>query len=326
MKLINIKIVIVSFVLFLVFIINCLEVSSGNNSLNIVYITDLNLYPTPSVSSEDPHPLERESGLLIYESQAIFQEIIRYINQRTDIDFVVFGGNNIFNDFWQLFFDIVSEIKNNVLFVSGNNEIKLFKSADFLRALSLYGVDSKNGWWSKSVDDYLLIGLNSLYLFSNDSNGANGAKAQIKWLKEVLKTEKDKTTIIFLHRPIVDSNGVFVKNKYIDNLLQIIRLNNQVKLVLSGSEYISRKHLIGATVYLHSPSPIAYPCSFKVIEILDYGFKVKSLIIPLKGIVKKAEKSLIDSLYARSMFLNNPKLVKKHVSGSASDNDFQISF
>ena len=294
-----------------------------NDTLKIAYITDLNLYPTPVINKAEKSYKESRAGLLIYESQSIFQEIVKCLNQKLNPDVVVFGGNNISPPDWQLFFDMISEIKASICFVVGSNEIKLYKYNDFLKSLKVYELDSNHTWWAKTIDNYLLIGLNSFYLFSGD---INLSKEQSKWLKAILSANKDKATVVFLHEPVIDHNGMFVDNKNITQLLEIIRLHPQVKLVVSGNENINRKFIVGGTVYVLASSPIAYPCTFKYIEISDSSIRFEAINIPLKGIVKKAEQSLIYSQWAKTLFPGSIKSIKKHVLGQKTDNDFVVVF
>ena len=71
------------FVIFLILLFFSLEgLSSENtNSIRFVYISDLNLYPTPQETQRLKSKYEKLDGLLLYETQAIFQEIIRHINK-----------------------------------------------------------------------------------------------------------------------------------------------------------------------------------------------------------------------------------------------------
>lgn len=314
---------------------NASALTKHDNSLKIVYITDLNLYPTPSVRNTEKSLLEKKIGLLLYESQAIFQEIIRDLNQKINPAVVVFGGDNIFvpdkytkiseiESLWQLFFDMASEIRAHVLFLIGTHEINLLKYNEFLKLLRTYEIDSKTTWWSKTINNTLLVGLNSFYIFSNDSYMAG---EQFKWLRGVLKSGNKKVVIIFLHSPVIDSSGRFItNNKNVKELLEIIRLNNNIKLVISGSKYLNRKFIYGGTVYILASSAIAYPCSFKYLEIYDSKINFKTISVPLKGVVKKAEQSIVESENTHLLFPDNVKSIKKHVLGGNADNNFEIAF
>lgn len=327
------KSVIAIFLLFYLIYFSLLKVDSldtekflRNKSLSFIYISDLNLYPTPIVRQNVKHPLEKQYGLQIYESQAIFQEIIRYINHKFDFDLVVFGGNNISEssesteNTWQLFLDMASEIKTNFLLVIGLNEKKSVRNLDLIHSLKKNGVKTHDLWWSYKEKDFLLIGLDSSLLFNHNKHSTD----QISFLKDVLLENKNNLTIIFLHKSILTPQGNIIKNETIEKFVEIIKANSQVKLVISGNEYLNRSKLIGTTTYLVSSSPIGYPCTFKHLEISSHSLKVKPQVIPLKGIVKKAEKSFIESELAYTLFGTNQKAIKNYVSRNMVDSDLEV--
>ncbi|MBI3589946.1 MAG: hypothetical protein HY094_01040 [Candidatus Melainabacteria bacterium] len=302
-------------------------------NLKLVYISDLNLFPTPSVSQREKHIAEKQYGLLLFESQAIFQEIIRYINQKFDSDFVVFGGNNISGfsgslingaseNVWHLFLDMVSEIKSDVLLVPGKNEKQTQKKDELTRVLSSFGPSVEQTWWSYKIKKYLLLSLDSDLMFENNHASVN----QLKWLKKILEENKKTLTLIFMHRALIDPEGEIIKSDSVENYFKILKEYPQVVLTVSGDKYLNRIKLINKSIYLISPSPIAFPCSFKFIELTPTSLKISTLRIPLGGIVKKAEKYLIESDTARSLFPESPLLIKKYVLGDSSDSNFQISY
>ncbi len=302
-----------------------------SNGLKFIYISDLNLYPTPSITQSRKHDSEKSRGLLIYESQAIFQEIIRYINQKIDCDAVIFGGNNIYSplkkitqkeNVWQLFLDMASEIKSTVLIVLGDNELKTCNIDELIHGISLYNPSAKTSWWTYELKDCLFIGLDSSSLFNNKKE----SEVQLNWLSEVLLKNKQKNTLIFLHKSLIDPEGNLIDNQNAKKIFDIIKAHNQVKFIGSGNELINRAKLVDSIIYVISPSPSAFPCSFKYVEINNSKIKIRTIKLPLKGIIKKAEQYLVESDYAIKLFPSSPKLVKQYVSGDSTDTDLEISY
>lgn len=301
--------------------------TKGDNSLKFVYISDLNLYPTPFESQKEKHILEKQFGLLIYESQAVFQDIIRFLNEKLDLDLVVFGGNNISDascnyNIWNLFQDMASEIKPKVLVVSGRNEINSQNQSELIKGLNFLGLNTKNIWWSYKAKNHLLIGLDS-GLFIRDSFLSEG---QILWLENLLSKNKNTKTVIFVHQSLLTQDGKEKENKYEKEIIKVIKSNPQVVLVFSGGENLNRIRLIGTTAYVINSSPIAYPCTFKLIELSREKLKIKTLKIPLKGVIKQAEKCLIESEKFRLLFPNSSKSIIKHVLGGKSDSNFELFY
>lgn len=301
----------------------------------LVYVTDLNLFPTPLAKKEQKHVLEKTYGVQVYESQTIFQEIIRYLNKDLDFDFVVFGGNSISSssgnnnflqeEIFQLFLDMASEIKSNYFMIFGKNEHSLKNREELIKVLKLQGLTTKDTWWSYQHNDILLIGLDST-LFFNHSDLL--VEKQIKWLKDILSKNNNLLTLIFLHQSIITPEGNFLENenRFVKEFSSILKNNKQIKLIISGNEYINRHKALfnGNITYLISSGPTIYPCIFKYIEINKSKISIKAINVPLKGIVKKAKMSIIQSGFAKSKFPQDPKLITNYVTDDKSDLNFDI--
>lgn len=320
------KIIVLFFVVFSIFLRSYAE-----DNIKFLYISNLNLLPTPISTKTEKSNIEKKYGFLIYESQSVFQEFIRYVNQKLDFDFVVFGGNNIFfskndksidinEDIWQLFLDMASEIKSQTLIAFGENEIKTKNTLQLLRALNLYGIKADNTWWSYSFKNYLFVSLNSFYFLSNHLI----SKEELNWFKNVLLKNKNKFTIVFLDEALVNSNFEQIKNNYVNEFYEIVNKNPQIKLIASSSKHFNRIKLVNNKVHVISSSLISFPCSFKLIEVSPAKIKIKSYPILLKGIVKKAERSLFDSEFRKEFYPNSLKEVKRHVLGLPQDADFEV--
>ena len=309
--------------------------SEEDNNLTLVYISDLNLLPTPSVSQREKHELEKTLGLLVYESQAIFQDIVKYINQNIASDLVVFGGNNViasnkagfFMDtsdelVWNLFLDMASEIKANFLINLGQNEILSKSKNGIVQIMKSFAQDITNTYWSYKIKDHLLIGLDTNLFFVDEKQG----KLELEWLEELLLKNKLLKTVIFTHKSLLTSEGVIIDKKPIKELFSILDKNPQVVLLASGGEYLNRVTIIKHLVYVQNSSPIAFPCTFRTIQLTPDMLKIKTVKIPLKGIIKKAEESLIESGRAKELSQASIKNIKKYVKGIKSDADFRIFF
>ena len=302
-----------------------------DNKLTLAYISDLNLAPTPFVSQRVKHKLEKENGLLIYESQAVFQDIVKYLNEKIEPDLIIFGGNNISistdehdsgESLWNLFLDMAGEIKAVYLIVLGQNEIKSQSRAGLSQMLKSFGQEVHNTWWSYKFNEYLILGLDGEVFFANEKL----SKPQLKWLDDALTKNKSLKTLIFVHKPLIKPDCEMIENKQIAELFKIINKNPQVVLLASGNEYLNRIKTIKNLVYVLSPSPIAYPCSFKIIEITSKTLKISTVNIALKGVIKKAERFLIESDRAKLLFPSSIKSIKPHVMGKRSDRALQIDF
>jgi len=307
--------------------------SEEGNTIKFVCISDLNLYPTPIQNPTQKHLLEKKYGLLIYESQAVFQDIIRYINQKLNIDFVVFAGNSISEtpelnklkrteNVWHLFLDMVSELKNPVFFVFGKNELNTQNKIELILALNTNGIETENTWWSHKIKTFLLIGLDSQLVFEKRPLSI----VQLKWLLQTLEKNKDLITVIFIHKPLLDIIGKPVTNQNASEVINILKSNPQVKLVISGSELLTRIRLFNNVLFVTGSSPISYPATYNLVEISNLKIKVKALKIPLKGVIKKAQQYLIESDRAVTLFPDSLKNIKNYASGQNKDRDLEYQF
>jgi len=299
--------------------------------IKFVYVTDLNLYPTPCSNIRTKSKLEIEKGLLFYESQAVLQDLVSYINLKINPDFVIFGGNNIADfssstsdDLLQLFLDMTSQLKSSFFIISGENEIKSKNTTDLIRAIKSTGVNSSETWWMYAIpeSDLIFIGLNSA-LFSVSSSESI---KQLNWLSKLLIKNRNKNIVLFMHDSIVQTDGKIVKNKYALKLYKLIKQNPNIRLVASGNTSANRLKLSGKTLFTLTASPLAYPCTFRVFEISDKSLSVKTVKIPLKGIIKKAEKYLIESDFAKSIPQTSAKSIKSYAEGKKVDNEYSLTF
>ena len=305
-----------------------LSVSSFNESkdkITVIYISDLNLFHTPFQNQIEKSALEKKIGILVYESQAVFQELIRDINQKLNPDIVIFGGNNIAlgkknENLWMLFLDMVSELKSEVFVNLGINEFKIYNTDELVRSLSVFGHRTNNLWHSQKIKNYLIIGLDSVSIFNNPKL----SKEQLKWFASVLSQNKNTITIVALYHSLLDSEGNIISNPVAKKIIEIIGTNPQIKIVLFGSEYFNRVHLLKGCLFVNAPSPVVYPCAFKMIELLPDRIKIKTINIPLKGVIKKALKSAQEAELFKIKHSSND--IKSYLLGKNQDLQFDCVF
>ena len=303
---------------FCLLISNCQQVrANSKDSVDLVYITDLNLYPTPSTNELSLHDLEKQSGILVYESQTILQEIVNKLNKEIKPDVVIFQGNNVAPSnnqkyLWQLFLDIIDEINAEVLIALGTNEIQSYDLDYLIKSFPTIKA-STNPWYSYKLKNYLFVQLDAVSLLNNPLL----AKKQILWLEKLLKEHSQNLTIISIHHALLDEKSQLVAAKYLNKLYQLIKDNPQVKLVLGGGNYLNRSKIVDNALYVTSSSLAMYPCVFKRFTISQKKIKIKTLFLSMKGIVNKAKESILASKLAVNWSINtakNPlKSLKKHV-------------
>ena len=261
----------------------------------------------------------------MYESQAIFQEVIKQINEKLNPDLVIFGGNNIAlgrknENLWMLFLDMLDELKSEVFVNLGINEFKIYNTDELVHSLSVFGRRTNNLWYSQKVKNYLIIGLDSVSIFNNPKLSGE----QLKWFASVLSQNENTITVVTLYHSLLDSEGNIISNPVAKKIIEIIGANPQIKLALFGGEYFNRVHLLKGCLFVTAPSPVVYPCAFKVIKFLPGRIKIKTINIPLKGVVNKALKSAQEAELFKTKYSQND--IKSYLLGKNQDLQFDYVF
>ncbi len=324
-------------VLLVCLLITPFSLFAESRKFKFVYITDLNLYPTPIKTQYVKHSVEKDKGLLIYETQVILQELIKTINQKISPDFVVFGGNNIINlkainndvnslepsDLWHLFLDMISEIKSDYYIVFGENESSNISKDELLKSCGQMGLRSNKTYWSKKFDEFnfFVISLDN-EIFSKSSY----ALEEYKWFKSEIIKNKNLDTVVFINKPIISENGVVNASPMSKSLFDLLLKHSQLKLLISGNYHLNRIRSSSGPLFVISSSPSAFPCTYKLFEVSGSMIKIQSVKIPLKGIVKKSQTYILDSKLVTDTSLGSSKAVLNYLSGKKTDNDLSVDF
>jgi len=246
------------------------------------------------------------------ESLVIFQDVIKSLGNRKDIDFIIWGGNLTENNDRQLsdlpsFLDASSELNHPYYVILGNNESKLtaaytkqYFCAEFRRNGFL---DTEKTYWSAEPSgNVLLIGLDTT--IDNKDNG-DLPKEELLWLDDLLKSNPNKFTIISMHHPAFienpPPNPAFKNAHLIDNAQEFMTLINnypQVKLIVSGDDLNYSVSKLNNKIYMNLPSINTYPCEYKVISVSPEKISIENNNIAFKQIIKKAKKSFLTSAFA----------------------------
>lgn len=275
-------------------------------SVSFAFIPDLH------ISFNDNH-----SQILHSESLVIFQDVLNGLKTRTDIDFVIFGGDLTENNDKKLtdlaiFIDTMVNFDKDYYVIPGNNDVDLesnLSKKDFMHWF--LKKESSPTFWTKNINEKIvLIGLDTS--IKGKKYGKLG-EDQLYWLKNVLVRNQNKFVIIAMHHPAIIQNefknDLFIKDK--KEFLDIIKQNPQVKLVLSGHNFINSTTKIGSTLFMSVPSVVVYPNYYKIFKIENDCIKVESKKISYKQLIKKAKKQLLKSDYAKNLKLKRIKDILK---------------
>ena len=215
---------------------------------------------------------------------------------------------------------MTSEVKGKILVNLGINEIKTYNTDELINSLRVLDRKGNTPWYFEKIKSYLFVGLDSVSLFNNPKI----SKEQLNWFESVLLKNKNIPTVVTLYHPLLDANGKLLNIPIAKKMVGIIKTNPQIKLVLFGGQYFNRTYLLNGCLFVSAPSPVVYPCSFKYIELLPKIIRIKTVNIPLKGIVNKALKSVESADAFKTQI--PLKDLKSYLSGSKQDLQFDYVF
>ncbi|MBI5171372.1 MAG: metallophosphoesterase [Candidatus Obscuribacter sp.] len=269
---------------------------------------------------------------LLAESQLFLQNALKTINQE-GVDFVLFGGDQVEGPgrdetHWQLFIDVAQVLNAPWYFIMGEQDISGPIPVDKMRTygpdLKGRGLNSPDTYWSLDpVSGLHLIGLDTARA---NSNTGEIKSQQLEWLKEDLKKNSGKFTVVASHHPLLppppyDSGPPW--EEYIVSqgaqAREILGSSRDVRLVLSGHVGANKIQKERDIWYVSCPSLAVYPCQFKIFRLSAGGILVETYQITYEALVKKAKKELASSRLAFQYSSRKPLTYLKIVEGEELD-------
>lgn len=212
------------------------------------------------------------------------QETIKEINEYKDVDFVLFGGNNIANaDINNLntFIYLLKKINKQAIVLMGSNDVlsssginkeyylKKVKKAQFFH--------SKKPNYTFKKQDYLFIVMDGAKQYFKSTNGYYN-KDELLWLNKILEKNKEEKVIILQHFPILENSSKWLKTAGIENYKEILSKYNNIITIISG-HYDENIELKKDGIYHIVTENYSKNGAYKVIEIdSDYDFIATYLV------------------------------------------------
>ncbi|HSA06828.1 MAG TPA: metallophosphoesterase [Candidatus Gastranaerophilales bacterium] len=315
------------FILSLILFINipCHAQEKGNvvykefQPFKMVFLPDINLAF-----------FDRDDKILFQESLAIFQDVIKKLNQQDSPDFVIFGGNLTYNENGKfsdlpMFLDAASNLNAPYYAITGDREANLAEDVckeNFIKEFDEYDYETmkQTFWTAEPIKNVLLIGLDTSV--KNEKAGYLNLH-QLFWLDSILKNNRDKFTIIAMHHPAIITTDLDKKSwqeytlKKPELFLELINSYPQVKIILSGHHLCNYTAQINEKLFIINPSITVYPNEYKILEVYPDKIEVENKKISFKQIIKKAKTNLINSSYAKEFNSKKPEAVVKYQQGKA---------
>jgi predicted MPP superfamily phosphohydrolase len=275
---------------------------------------------------------------LFEESFDIFRDVIDQVNEMDDIDFILFGGDNINNTDpgtkgFDEFMNIMSGVRIPYFAQFGNREsspippgIALSKK-QYAEKMKGHGLDIGRYSWSVSP----VPGLRILGLDTSIEGHDNGEipEEELKWIKEEITKHPNDMIITLSHHLLFPTWGnrdiPKWKKKYLLKNYQevnaILEGAPQVKACLMGHHHVSKIQTVNGLHFIASPATVQYPHAFRTITINDYEARLEFHQVRDQKIIEMGKRNLLTSKNAEEYAGGSAGDILAYCHGSAGDND-----
>ena len=231
--------------------------------VKLIHITDINL------TTKNAYKLKRT---------------IKEINMYKDIDFVVFGGNNIAKaDIENLntFLYLVKKTKKKSYVLLGNNDVLSSSNIDkklYMKKVSraeFRHSDKPNYTFEKN--GYVFVVMDGAKQYFKSSNGYY-SKEELLWLEKTLEKNQKKNVVILQHFPLLEASSKWLETAKIEEYNEILSKYKNVKVIISG-HYGKNQEVKKDGIYHIITESYSDTGAYKIIEIdLDYDFIATYLV------------------------------------------------
>lgn len=241
----------------LILIALLLSFSGFSKEVKLIHITDINL-------------TEKNAYKL--------QDAIEEINMFKDVDFVVFGGNNIAKadiNYLNTFVYLLKKVNKKAYVLLGSNDVyspsgidkkyylKKIAKGEFLHSTKPNYTFKKNG--------YVFVVMDGSKQYFKSSNGYY-SKEELVWLEKTLEKNKKERVIILQHFPLLENSSKWLETAKTEEYNEILKKYNNVKVIISG-HYGTNEEIKKDGIYHIITENYSKRGGYKIIEIdLDYDY------------------------------------------------------
>lgn len=278
---------------------------------------------------------------LFEESFNIFRDIIDQINEMDDVDFILFGGDNINNTDpdtkgFDEFMNIVSSVKVPYFVQFGNREsspippeVALSKE-QYATKINGHGLDTGRYWWSVSPTPGLrILGLDTSII---EHDNGDIPQAELEWLKEeIAKYPHDMIATLSHHlfiptwgnRDIPEWKKKYLLNNY-QEVNAILESAPQIKMCLTGHHHVSKIQTVNGLHYIASPATVQYPHAFRTVKINRKEASLQFHQVRDQRIIELGKKFLLTSKNAEEYAGDRQEDILTYCHGSKLDNNVTL--
>lgn len=213
-------------------------------------------------------------------SQKVLKSAVDDINNQTDVSFVIFTGDNINNPSeanLRAFVQIVNKLKVPYYLALGNHDV--YKSKGMSKARYFEIVREGNIFYPQRRPNYEFKKNGFVFLIVDGAKevipGSTGYYRDdtLKWLDEKLEKYQKKSVVIFQHFPVIYPDGVDSQLKThktyrVEDYKDVLAKHNNVLAIITGHFHTNSESMENGVYHISSPSVLALPQSYKVIDIV----------------------------------------------------------
>ena len=207
------------------------------------------------------------------------QKTIKEANSFKDIDFVVFGGNNISKtkiDNLNTFLYLLKKVNKKAYVLLGSSDVlsssginKEYYLKRVRRALWFKHSAKPNYVFKKK--DIVFVAMDGSKEFFQSTNGYY-TKTEINWLKKILEKNKDKKVVILQHFPLLETNSQWLQTVKTEEYYELLKQYKNVKVIVSG-HYGDNLEVKKDNIYHIITESYSKNKAYKIIELdLDNDF------------------------------------------------------
>ncbi len=201
------------------------------------------------------------------------QETIKELNSYKDVDFIVFGGDNLQKasiENLNYFTHLLRKVNKKTVVLLGNSDV--LSSSGINKDYYMKRV-KRALWWRHSnkpnftfkSKGYLFVVMDGSKQYFQSSNGYY-PKSELMWLEKTLEKNKKKDVIILQHFPLLETESKWLETAKTEEYKEILNKYKNVKVIVSG-HYGEDIELTQDGIYHIVTQKYSENGAYKIIEI-----------------------------------------------------------